>query len=49
MNLDKQTKLFDVVVCHGGAGIVNDCIKNGVPMFIIANFVDQPLWLKLVR
>lgn len=41
-------KNFDLIINHGGAGVVHKCINQHLPQFIIANTMDQPIWLQYV-
>lgn len=49
LDFKMQLKLFDVVVCHGGSGIVQHCVSLRIPIVVIAHFCDQPYWGQLVQ
>lgn len=48
MNFSQQLKGFDMILCHGGSGIVQQCIYNKIPILIMAHMCDQFYWLDYV-
>lgn len=40
---------FDIIIHHGGAGIMSACCYYCIPQYIIATFVDQPMNIKIIQ
>lgn len=44
LNFKKQLNKFDIVICHGGSGVVQQCLIKQIPILIIAHMCDQFYW-----
>jgi sterol 3beta-glucosyltransferase len=38
-----------MMICHGGAGVVNACLRAGIPSLVVPVMGDQFAWAALVH
>nr|QPO25406.1 polyprotein [Hydrocotyle umbellata endornavirus] len=49
VNLRAIQANVDAVICHGGAGTVNESIRYKIPVLVYPIFADQPYWAKMIK